>query len=144
LEGSTRSSDYLTALNGATIGGGTNPNPMQLTAKFTLNAPVTNINGIRLIGSEGGTASGGFLGVLELSVLGNNPQSALVVRPSVAAGQLTLQFESQSGATYLVQYKNQLADANWQVLSTISGDGTRKQVNDPANQKQRFYRIMTQ
>ena len=37
-------------------------------ATFTLNTPLTGINGIRLIGTEGGTASGGFLGVFEFGV----------------------------------------------------------------------------
>lgn len=61
-------SDYLTALNGHGIGGGAFPNPSSVTATFLLNTPATNIDGIRLIGSEGGIASGGFLGVFELAV----------------------------------------------------------------------------
>src|ERR1043165_8384991 len=36
-------SDYLTGLDGATIGGGPNPNTNPLTATFTLNPPVTLI-----------------------------------------------------------------------------------------------------
>jgi hypothetical protein len=61
-------SDYLTAFNGHGIGGGANPNPSSKTAIFTLNTPAQNITGIRLIGSEGGTASGGFIGAFELVV----------------------------------------------------------------------------
>lgn len=62
-------SDYMNVFGGATIGGGPNPNPKPLTTIFTLNPPVTNINGIRIIGQNGGTADGdGFLGVFELAV----------------------------------------------------------------------------
>ncbi len=42
--------------------------PTLSTATFTITTPVTGINGIRLIGSEGGPASGGFMGVTELGV----------------------------------------------------------------------------
>src|SRR5690606_3818511 len=36
------------------------------TSVFTLDAPVTGITGIRIIGSEGGTSSAGFIGVFEI------------------------------------------------------------------------------
>jgi hypothetical protein len=61
-------SDYLTALNGHLIGGGSRPNPSTVTATFTLPKPVSGVNAIRIIGSEGGNASGGFLGVFEFQV----------------------------------------------------------------------------
>ena len=32
-----------------------------------MTEPQTGINGVRIIGTEGGTASGGFLGVFELA-----------------------------------------------------------------------------
>jgi hypothetical protein len=139
-------SDYLTALNGATIGGAPNPNPKPLTAKFTLNPAITNINGIRLVGSEGGTASGGFLGVFELEVLTtfSVSQKVTLLSPTTAGGQFRFEFDSQAGATHTVQYKNALTDATWQTLSTVNGDGTRKQVTDPLGTTRRFYRVSTQ
>jgi Bacterial Ig domain/Bacterial TSP3 repeat len=63
-------SDYLSALLGHRIGGGTQPNPSSVSATFTLDQPAIGINGIRIIGTEGGTASGGFIGVFELAVRG--------------------------------------------------------------------------
>ncbi|HYG34614.1 MAG TPA: binary toxin-like calcium binding domain-containing protein, partial [Clostridia bacterium] len=68
-------SDYLTALNGHGVGGGANPNPTTVTAVFTLTQPANGITGIRIIGSEGGAASGGFLGVCELAVRGDSTDS---------------------------------------------------------------------
>ncbi len=138
------SSDYLTVLNGATIGGGTNPNPMSWTANFTFNPPVSNFTGLRLIGSEGGTASGGFVGVFELAVLTSAPQSLKIATAAVAAGKFQFEFDSQAGATHVVQFKDALGDAAWQVLSTITGDGTRKQVSDNLTPSHRFYRVMSQ
>ena len=61
-------SDYLTVMNGHRIGGGSVPNPSSVTSTFTLDPPVPNIDGVRIVGSEGGTASGGFIGVFELKV----------------------------------------------------------------------------
>jgi hypothetical protein len=63
-------SDYMTVMNGHRIGGGSVPNPSSRTSVFTLTPAVTKINGIRIIGANGGTADGnGFIGVFELAVL---------------------------------------------------------------------------
>lgn len=61
-------SDYLTVMNGHVIGGGTNINPSFATVTFVLDPAISNLSGIRVIGTEGGVASGGFLGVTELEV----------------------------------------------------------------------------
>jgi hypothetical protein len=65
------SSNYLSAVNGHVIGNNTGTNPtVAPAATWTLNTPITGVTGIRLIGSEGGSAStqGGFIGVRELAV----------------------------------------------------------------------------
>ena len=62
-------SDYLAVFTGHLIGGGDNVNPSFATAVFTLSTPATEINGIRIIGENGGPSDGnGFLGVFELEV----------------------------------------------------------------------------
>lgn len=61
-------STYLSQFEGHTVGGGGNPNPTIRDATFTLDTPQAGITGIRLIGSEGGVASNGFIGVNELVV----------------------------------------------------------------------------
>ncbi len=137
-------SDYLTALNGATIGGGANANPKAMTANFTLTPAVKNINGIRLIGTEGGTASGGFLGVFALVVRLKADQPATLAKAAMANGQFQFQFDSLAGSAYVVQYKNALTDSAWQTLLTITGDGTRKTVTDTTSTVQRFYRVTSQ
>ena len=53
---------------------------------FNLTTPVTGVNGVRLIGTEGGTASGGFLGVFELGVNANPiPEPSLLSFAGLAA-----------------------------------------------------------
>jgi hypothetical protein len=50
------------------------------TATFNLTAPQIGIDGIRVIGSEGGTASNGFLGVFEVGVEAiPEPSAALAI-----------------------------------------------------------------
>lgn len=64
-------SNYPSRMDGHEIGGGGNPNPTQFSATWTLTTPQTNINGIRLIGEEGGNAgadSNGFIAASELYV----------------------------------------------------------------------------
>ncbi len=62
-------SDYLAAFTGHPVGGGAVPNPSSKAATFTLTTPVSGINGIRIIGENGGSADGnGFIGVFELVV----------------------------------------------------------------------------
>ncbi len=60
-------SNYLTALTGHAIGNTAVMNPTSVSATFTLDAPALAVTGIRLIGLEGGTASGGFLGCFEIA-----------------------------------------------------------------------------
>src|SRR6185369_18071476 len=63
-------SDYLTALNGHLLPPAFSA-PTSATATFQLTPPLTNINGIRIIGTNGGPADGnGFIGVFELAVEG--------------------------------------------------------------------------
>jgi hypothetical protein len=137
-------SDYLTALDGHLLPVAFGA-PTSATASFTLNEPQTGINGIRLIGSEGGTASGGFLGVFELAVKSatNAPPSGLtLVNAAVTGTQFTFEFDSKTGVSHVVEYKNSLTDPAWQTLTTITGDGTRKTVTDPiAGGTHRFYRV---
>ena len=65
-------SDYLTVMEGHTIGGGANPNPsIPGDVTFTLDSPATGINGLRVIGPVGGSAgeqANGFIAASELVI----------------------------------------------------------------------------
>ncbi|MCI0748087.1 MAG: PA14 domain-containing protein [Verrucomicrobia subdivision 3 bacterium] len=61
---------------------------------------------------------------------------------SAGGGSFTGSFATEPGVMYRVEYKNTLADVNWQLLTTVVGDGTTKPFNDPAPlPPTRFYRI---
>jgi hypothetical protein len=139
----SNTSDYLTALDGHVLPPDFG-NPTAATAAFQLTPPQTNLNGIRIIGSEGGTASGGFLGVAELMVFARLPHRVTLLNPALVAGQFRFEFLSQPGVTHRVQFKNSLADASWQTLSTISGDGTRKQISTNPAGAQRIFRVSSE
>ncbi|HVY72305.1 MAG TPA: binary toxin-like calcium binding domain-containing protein [Verrucomicrobiae bacterium] len=141
-------SDYLAVMTGHVIGFATGgPNPT--SAKVTFTVAATNVNGIRLVGSEGGVASGGFLGVFEFAAfvkggITNQSPSFKLLSTAVKGGQIQFEFDSTAGASHVVQFKNKLDDAAWQTLATIPGDGTRKQVTDNTAAAQRFYRVSSQ
>ncbi len=57
---------------------------------------------------------------------------------------MVIAFPTQSGFNYQVQYKNNLADANWSLLgNAVAGDGAVESINDPATTA-RFYRLLVQ
>jgi len=60
--------DYVARLSSTRLPVAFGPPTAAPTATFQLVSPLTGINGIRLIGTEGGQASGGFIGVFELGV----------------------------------------------------------------------------
>jgi hypothetical protein len=137
-------SDYLTALNGHALPAVAFGPPTRATARFQLDTPQSGINGIRILGTEGGTASGGFLGVFELKAYVLARQPVTITNTRLDGGQLTFQFASQTGFSHEVQFKNSLNDLEWQTLSTIPGDGTVKTVITSISEPHRVYRVTTQ
>ena len=138
-------SDYLQALTGQFVGGPP-ANPCPLTTSFTCNPPITGINGLRVIGPNGGAGdANGFLGVFELEVDGTPPllQPVWLLNPRMSSGQFCFEFDSQAGGSHTVQYKVTLSEAAWQTLATINGDGTRISVTNALAGGQRFYRVVT-
>jgi len=134
-------SDYLVALQGQptpTVDFGP---PTLATAHFQLTPPLTNINGLRLIGSEGGTASGGFLGIFDLAVLTGEARSVQPLNPRWSGGVFSFEFQSRAGTGHRVEFKDSLSDPAWQTLKLVAGDGTLKQVTDNTGGAQRLYRV---
>ena len=134
-------SDYLVAFDGHPLPAVDFGPPTSATALFRLTTPQAGINGVRIIGSEGGIASGGFLGVFELTALDRATQPVSLLNPAVASGQFRFEFDTRAGSSYDVLYKPSMTDAAWQKLTTITGDGSRKSVTDPIGPGSRFYRV---
>jgi hypothetical protein len=73
------------------------------------------------------------------------PEPEIVNEAYNAGAGCTFEFASVNGVTYLVQYKNNLDDPEWSLLTTIVGNGANLTVVDaePLPSK-RFYRIKVQ
>ncbi len=68
-----------------------------------------------------------------------------LLNPAHSGGVTTFSFQTQSGHTHLVQYKNVLTDPVWTLLQTVPGDGTVANITDNgASTATRFYRVVTQ
>ena len=53
-------------------------------------------------------------------------------------------FNTDSGRTYLVEYKNYLTNATWTTLTNVLGNGSAAVIADPgATGPERYYRIST-
>src|SRR5205085_1251458 len=61
---------------------------------------------------------------------------------SVSSGTCSFYLRTQSGVIYTVEFKNDLAEPKWQILRTITGNGTMMRINDtPGTSGRRFYRV---
>ena len=136
-------SDYLTAMDGHPLPSVDFGPPTLGTSTFQLVGAVPGIDGIRIIGSEGGIASAGFLGVFDVKVM-TGPRLVHVENTRIEGGQFRFEFDTQAGFDHVVQYKNSVDDTEWQTLTTIPGDGTRQPVTDDLTQRVRIYRVTTE
>ena len=66
------------------------------------------------------------------------------LRAAMSGANTILSIPTQAGFSYLVLFKNDLTEANWKLLTLVSGDGTTLSVNDPAARTGRFYRVLVQ
>lgn len=88
----------------------------------------------------GTLGGGGSVYFDDLSLLAKPPAN---IATSISSGSVWLSFLTQAATSFQVPYKNNLTDPSWQVLQTVSGDGTVKTVTDPQNQTKRFYLVET-
>jgi len=66
----------------------------------------------------------------------------VIIQPGTSDGEFFFSFETTSGVSYDVQFKDALDASPWQVLQTVSGDGTLKSITDfTTNSAQRFFRL---
>jgi len=74
---------------------------------------------------------------------GTDPTNSASVLRLTSTQPGLLQFQSATGRTYQIEYKNNLRDAQWSTLLITNGTGALIQISDPdaASLTQRFYRI---
>jgi uncharacterized repeat protein (TIGR01451 family) len=64
---------------------------------------------------------------------------------NAAAGTFSLSIQTHTGFSYRVEYKNQLTDPAWTLLTTVVGDGTVQAITDPGPlPPTRFYRVVVE
>ena len=114
--------------------------------------PLLNTNGQKAVVSLGGVET---LQANNTTLVDVNANFYMFV-PAVVAPQvvhlsvsrtgstISIQFPTQSGFNYTVLYSGGLNPANWQTLTTISGDGTVKTATDTMGSSPRFYRVSFQ
>ena len=103
------------------------------------------INGIYTNGYFTTSVSGG--NVLLNFTPGTPPQPQLTSVNGAGTTSVTINFTAAiKGATYQLQYKNDLSDVSWNDLGAVAGTGTTAAIIDntsPAPTR-RFYRVVVQ
>jgi len=68
-----------------------------------------------------------------------------MISPSHTGNTSSFSYQSTAGLTNIVEFTDSLNPQNWQVLTTIAGDGSVKVVTDnAATASTRFYRVRFQ
>jgi len=100
----------------------------------TVNASMAGAYRVVVSDASGSTtSSNAFLRVLV------EPHIANV---TFASGQVRISFPSLNGLNYLLEYKDQLSDASWKVVSSAPGTGGTLTLSDlTATVPTRFYRV---
>jgi alpha-tubulin suppressor-like RCC1 family protein len=98
-------------------------------------------NFVSLLSNVVGIAAGAFS---SLAVIGTGmpPRQVLVTNVAFGAGGFSAQVPTDRGKVYALEYKNSLADPQWQMLPLVAGTGGFVQLADKsATASQRFYRV---
>lgn len=71
----------------------------------------------------------------------SGPPTVTLLNPQVTGANFQFSFQSQSGLTYYVISRTNVASGTWQTNATIAGDGSLKTVTIPKTNVQRYFRI---
>jgi PKD repeat protein len=121
-------------------------------ASLSFDVPSLNTTNIAVIFAP--LTVGSYSNAVAFSSNGGNPVAALlgqgaslpvILSPGFDGTSFSFSFQTVSGKTYIVQYKNSLNDPIWQTLATLPGDGTNKTVSSSTpSSAQVFYRLSVQ
>ena len=95
--------------------------------------------GFETLGPDANPATASTLGQAKVSAV--NPPLLAVAK---VGGLVRLNFNTESGFNYTVQYKTNLAVAAWQTLSVTNGTGSSVTVTNSAGLSQSYYRLSIQ
>lgn len=121
-----------------------------LTAFTALNSSLDLTHLSQLLWIDNGDISGpgvqgGNFYIDNVYFYSNASATSPTITAGFSGGNRSLTFATQNGFTYTVQYKNNLTDASWTTLSSVSGTGSPATVTDSATGvAHRFYRVSIQ
>ena len=140
-------SDYMTALEGHPLPTVNFGAPTTATATFTMDEPQADLDAIRIIGTEGGQASGGFIGIFEVAALagtdgGGNGTPLEFTGIVKAATEIQITWNSTPGETYDIEESTDLT--SWTTLATgiAAAGGATTTSNVPVSGDFRFFRVV--
>jgi hypothetical protein len=138
-------SDYLQVLDNHPLPQLAFEPPTRATSLFTLTRPESGINAIRLIGLEGGTSSGGYLGVFEFAVLTRIPETVVLRNPRISEGTFRFDFDVEPGVIHTVEFRSDLRSP-WLIYGTYHGDSPQQVTfsDRGLGSGPRFYRVINQ
>lgn len=123
------STDYLSVMTGHFIG---NP-PTTNTVTWNLNSPQASIDGIRVIGTHGGSAGdayNGFLGVTEVAVTTGGIVSIEITDISYSppsagneSGSVSMTWNSSAGKSYSIYRSSDLTPSTWVTVDSAVPSG---------------------
>ena len=61
---------------------------------------------------------------------------------TISQGMLRLEWRSETGRSYRIEYKNTLEDASWTLLRTVDSEGDATSTMDEIAGQHRFYRVV--
>jgi len=70
-----------------------------------------------------------------------DPNALHFTSVNVAQDQITLNWNAKAGETYRVEYKENLGDAAWTLLRSVTSGGSGGVTSDQIAAKHRFYRL---
>ena len=107
-----------------------------LVISFTSAAPGVFSNVVEFA-SNGGSSTN--------ALMGRAINSPVLLSPTVSGTDFAFSFDTLTGFTYVVKYKDSLTDPAWQTLQSVTGDGTVKTITVPlGSAPHRFYQLVVQ
>jgi hypothetical protein len=111
-----------------------------LTASATESSPAGSYPIVPTLGTL--TATNYVFGDFVNGTLTILPTDAALLRPSLTGGVFSVSVQSVNGARYTLEFKDSLADPNWQSGQVVQGTGAAITLNDDAaSPTTRYYRV---
>jgi hypothetical protein len=71
------------------------------------------------------------------------PAGGISLKAARNGSNVLISFPTQTGVSYRVFYRTDIASGNWTLLTTVLGDGTTKSATDSTSTSPRFYKVVS-